>query len=372
MTTRNILTDLGWNAFFAGAFRNLGSPELVPARVVTQHKRILQVKSEHGEMAATVSGRLYYHAQETNLYPVTGDWVAVQVLADENKGVIQAVLPRKSSFSRQVAGGRKRLSGGLAMEQVVAANIDTAFLVGGLDGGRNLNLKRLERYLVLARGSDASPVIVMNKVDLCPDVESRILEIERIAPDTPVHAVSALAGTGLGELRTYLVPGNTAALLGPSGVGKSAIINALCGRERQAVGAVRESDLRGRHTTTRRELISLPGGSNVIDTPGLREIQVWSNAGQLEETFGDIETIASLCRFNDCRHDEEPGCAVREAIASGELDPERLRNYEKLKRDLRHQEARLDNHARLEEKAKWKKIAQLSKEMQKVHRNRDY
>jgi len=251
--------------------------------------------------------------------------------------------------------------GGRTQQQVIAANIDIVFLVSGLDGGRNLNLRRMERYLTLAWNSGARPIIVLNKSDLCPDIESVMRDTEEIAPGVPVHAVSALEKLGLDVLRDYITKGQTAALLGSSGVGKSAIINAMLGTERLQVGAVRESDREGRHTTTQRELILLPGGGAVIDTPGMREIQLRGDEKGLRDAFADIEQLAEHCRFSDCRHDNEPGCAVREAIETGVLHPARFESYRRLQRELRHQAAREDYSAGQEEKLRWKKLAQLQK-----------
>ena len=359
------LEEFGWDAFFDDEFRKAGIPDTVPARVISQHKDLCMVQCEHGELAATISGRLRYRADTGLAYPVVGDWVAISPQLNERKAVIRAVLPRKSSFSRQASGGRQRLSGGPAQEQVVAANIDTVFLVSGLDGGRSLNLRRVERYLTLAWNSGASPVIVLNKADLCPDIESVIKDAEGIASGVPVHAASATEKLGLDELRKYITGGSTAALLGQSGVGKSAIINALLGEERLQVGAVRESDRQGRHTTTGRELILLPDGGAVIDTPGMREIQVRGDEEGLKDTFDDIEQLAGQCRFSDCRHDNEPGCAVRAAIEGGTLDPARFQSYRRLQRELRHQAAREQYSANQEEKLRWKKIAKWAKQINK-------
>lgn len=363
--TPDILNQLGWGSFFEGEFRQLESDDWLPARVINQQKSLYTVQGEMGEMKATVAGRLRYHASGIDSYPVVGDWVAVAVQPREKKGIIQAIMPRKSSFSRKIAGGRQRRSGGVTQEQVAAANVDTVFLVSGLDGGRNFNLRNIERYLTIAWNSGASPVIVLNKSDICEDVESWVKETEAIALGVPVHAVSAVSKSGLDELLSYVTEGSTVALLGHSGVGKSAIINALLNEERQQVGAVRAGDRRGRHTTTHRELILLPGGGAVIDTPGMREIQLWGEEEVLDNAFDDIEKLADNCRFSDCSHGSEPGCAVQEALQSGDIDEARFLSYERLKRELKYLAARRDDRVRLEEKEKWKKIAQWAKRYKK-------
>jgi len=335
-------------------------PGSVPARVISESKGSYQVYSQYGELTAKISGKMRYQAGAENQYPAVGDWVIVKPLVDEQKGTIHAVLPRKSKFSRKVAGERTE-------EQVVSANVDTVFIVSGLDGGRNFNHRRIERYLTLAWSSGATPVIVLNKVDLCPDVDVCIRNIEAIATGISIHPVSAKERIGLDALRNYLPKGNTVAFLGSSGVGKSALINALLGVEKQDTGEVREDDRMGRHTTTKRELILLPGGGIVIDTPGMREIQMWGGEDDLQGAFCDIEMLAKRCRFNDCSHNVESGCAVRAAIDHGDLDPARLESYRKLQNELTYLASREEHSTRLHEKAKWKKISQWSKEIRNSH-----
>ena len=353
-----ILVRLGWNELFNNEYAKLGYEEGVPARVISQHKDSWVVLGEHGELRVTVSGRLRYQIDGVDSYPVVGDWLVVSVQTGENKGVIQAILPRKSSFSRKAVEGQTR-------EQIVAANVDTVFLVSGLDGGRNFNLRSIERYLTVAWNSGAQPVIILNKADICEDVPSRAKEAELVTSGVPVHAVSAVTGWGLDALDTYISSGDTVALLGRSGVGKSAIINALLGEERLEVGTVRDSDRRGRHTTTRRELILLPAGGAVIDTPGMRELQLWGEEGALDDAFEDIEGLAGNCRFTDCQHGSEPGCAVRAAIQRGDIDAARFQSYLRLKRELRYLEARRNDRTRIEEKERWKKISQWAKRLRK-------
>jgi ribosome biogenesis GTPase len=366
LTKENEITleELGWDNYFSGEFQPVKTPGAVPARVVTIEKDSCRVLTVSGELTAQLSGRMRYRAGGED-YPAVGDWLVVQPLPGELKATIQAILPRKSKFSRQSSGGRERIAGGRTEEQIVSANVDIVFLVSGLDGGRSLNLRRIERYIAIARVSGAVPVIVLNKVDLCLDIAARINEVKTVASDIPIHAVSATGRTGLEALMPYLAKGKTAALLGSSGVGKSAIINALLGAERQSTGEVREADRRGRHTTTRRELIFLPGGGAVIDTPGMREIQVWGDEKSLDNAFEDISKIGLSCRFSDCRHNTEPGCAVQAAIQRGELDAGHFRSYQKLQRELEHLNARQEGKTTLLEKTRWKNISQLRKRLKR-------
>ena len=352
------LKELGWDAFFQEQFQLIKVPGSVPGRVVSESKGSYQVNSQYGELTAKIAGKMRYQAEGQKAYPAVGDWVVIKPLVSENKATIHALLPRKSKFSRKVAGERTE-------EQVVSANVDTVFIVSGLDGGRNFNLRRIERYLTLAWNSGATPVIILNKVDLCSDVDVFVQRVEEIAPGISIHPVSAKEKTGLEALRTYLTRGHTVAFLGSSGVGKSALINSLLGIEKQEVGEVREDDRMGRHTTTRRELILIPGGGMMIDTPGMREIQMWAGEDDLQSSFSDIEALAKRCRFNDCSHNAETGCAVREAINNGDLDPGRLESYRKLQNELIYLTSREEDSTRLYEKAKWKKISKWSKEIQK-------
>ena len=355
------LAELGWDSFFMDHFKSSMVDGCVPARVIAVGKHSYQVYSQYGEFPARVSGRMRYESRAGDRYPSVGDWVIIMPNTDEQKGLIYAVLPRRSCFSRKMSDDRARRSGSLTREQVLAANVDTVFIVSGLDGSRNHNLRRLERYLTLAWESGAVPVIVLNKADLCPDVDAYIRDVEPVALGVPIHAVSATERSGLDALETYLTRGKTTVFLGPSGVGKSALLNALLGIERQEVGEVRSTDRKGRHTTTRRELVLLPSGGAVIDTPGLREVQMWADEDSLGSAFEDIEWLSRECRFRDCTHHSEPGCAVKAAIQQGSLDTARLQSYRKLGKELRHLAAREDIRTRLEDKAKWKKISKWSR-----------
>jgi len=351
------LNELGWSEHFAAAQAAVAAPNLVPARVARQDYGCYLVFAEKGELVADVRGRLRHEAQGPADLPAVGDWVAVQPWPGEAKATICAVLPRRSCISRKTAGARTD-------EQVLAANVDTLFLMVGLD--RDFNPRRVERYLTFAWESGASPVILLNKADLCKDVEDRVLAIETIACGVPVHALSALAGDNVEAIRGYFVEGRTAAFLGSSGVGKSTLINALIGEERQEVGAVRESDGRGRHTTTRRELVFVPAGGMIVDTPGMRELQLWADEDAAGRTFGDIETLARRCRFRDCTHRTEPGCAVQAALDDGELDAGRLESYRKQQRELAYLARRQNESARRIEQAKWKSIHKQIKELDKT------
>jgi ribosome biogenesis GTPase len=288
-------------------------------------------------------------------FPAVGDWVVLE-RGDGADAVarVHAVLPRRSVFSRGGGDGSRDAGARTAGEQVVAANVDFVFLVSGLDD--DLNLRRIERYLALAWSSGAEPVVVLNKADRHPDVDAAIADVAAAAPGVPVRPVSALTRDGVDGLRDWLGTGRTGALLGSSGVGKSTIVNALIGEERQATGAVREDDSRGRHTTRHRELIVVPGGGLLVDTPGMRSLELLDGDEALDRAFGDIEALAAECRFTDCGHDHEPGCAVRAALVTGELDPARLASYRKLEREVRHAERRTDPRAQEAERRKWRII----------------
>jgi len=317
------LTEMGWNSFFEGNFEEY-KRKFIPARVTRHLKHHYQVFCEEGEFTAKIAGGIRYRAENKGMFPAVGDWVAIKLRKEEETARIQAILPRKTKFSRKVI-----LSA--TDEQVVATNITTVFVVTSLEGEKDFNLRRIERYLALVQESGANPVILLNKVDLCDKVKSLEEEVRGIAPDIPIHSVSATEQIGTDDLHQYLRAGQTVALLGSSGVGKSALINTLIGNEVSITGEVREFDGTGRHTTTHRELFWLDDGGALIDTPGMRELQMWTNERSLNESFSEIIEYASNCRFNDCRHVSEPGCAVRAAIEEEKLDESRYENYLKLK-----------------------------------------
>lgn len=337
-----LLKKLGWNAFFGQAFRDLAAGH-EPGRVSTIHKNSCDVLLKSGEVRARVSGKL----RNNDMYPAVGDWVAVSTDSTDTH-TIAAILPRKSKVSRKDAG---RVTG----EQVIATNVDFAFIVTSLN--KDLNLRRLERYLSIARQSGAEPVIVLNKADICENTGELMGTVKELAPDVPVYAISAARRTGLEQLSTYLQEGKTIALLGSSGVGKSSIINALEGTERQKVGEIREDDSRGRHVTTARELIVLEKGGVIIDNPGMRELQLWDAVDGLQDTFRDIEDLAGQCKFSDCAHQTEPGCAVKKALRDGSLAEVRLESYRKLQRELLAVERKKNPELMAAERKKWRDIA---------------
>jgi ribosome biogenesis GTPase len=341
------LDTLGWDAFFEGHFASHREAGRVPARVILEHQHLYRVGTGHSEPLAHVAGRFRHRATGRHEYPAVGDWVAIEPGDGHHRATIHAVLPRRSRFSRKAAGD-------LTEQQVVAANIDVVFLVSGLDA--DFNLRRIERYLVTAWDGGATPVVILNKADLCPNLEERLAQVAEIAAGVPVLAISSRERIGLEALEPYLGHGRTVALLGSSGVGKSTLINTLLGRDRQRTREVRESDSRGRHTTSHRELIVLPQGGLLIDTPGMRELQLWEGDAAIGETFDDVAALAADCYFRDCQHDTEPRCAVKAAVAAGTLAAGRLESFQKLRRELHHLETKVDARAATEVKRKWKII----------------
>ena len=329
------MDTLGWTPAWAQAFASAtgdGRDGLLPGRVAREDRDLYQVFTNRGELVARLSGRLRHAARERAALPAVGDWTALALARDGALARIQTVLARKSCFSRKaVFGGGPAGGAGKTAEQVLAANVDFAFLVSGLD--EDFNPRRIERYLAIAWDSGARPVIVLNKSDLCGDLGAKRMAIERSSAGVPIHAVSATSGAGMEDLAPYLCPGWTVVFLGSSGVGKSSLINRLLGEERQRTRGVREFDGRGRHVTTARQMFVLSGGALLIDTPGLREIQPWEVEEGVGTVFDDIAALAEDCRFRDCRHLSEPGCAVKQAVAEGRLDEGRLSNYLRLQRE---------------------------------------
>ncbi|MHB1132297.1 MAG: ribosome small subunit-dependent GTPase A [Chloroflexota bacterium] len=353
-----MLESFGWDEHFAREMEAPLAPDEALGRVCRQGRLSYQVITEHGELTAAVAGSLRHAADSSLALPAVGDWVVVR-LPRGGPALIRRIVPRRSQFVRRAAGTA-------AVAQVVAANVDTVFIVMGLVG--DFSLRRLERYLTLAWESGARPVVVLTKADLCADVASALAEASAVALGVQVHAVSTVSGTWLAELAAYLLPGQTIAFLGSSGVGKSTLINHFLGRALQKVNEVRESDAKGRHTTTQRQLLQLPGGALVIDTPGMRELQLWEADEGLGETFPDVQQLAGQCRFSDCQHDSEPGCAVREALADGRLDQARFDSYQLLRGELAHLATQLDRRAQLEAKAGDKRLTRVIRAYNKEFR----
>jgi len=336
------LEDLGWDDQRAAAFEPWaarGGHEA--ARVAVEFNHLYRLYVNGGEVEAAVSGRLKHHAASRGELPAVGDWVVARKRSEGDRASIVHVLPRRSHFSRKVAGG-------VTDEQVVAANVDVVFLVMALDA--DFSPRRLERYLLLAHESGAAPVVLLTKPDLCADVAALTAEVAGVAGGRPVHVLNPRSGDGVEAIRAYVAYGGTCALLGSSGVGKSTIVNRLVGADVQKTRAVREADAKGRHTTTHRELVPVPGGGLLLDTPGMRELQLWDVGDAVEQTFEDVERYAPGCRFGDCRHRIEPGCAVKAAVEAGALPPERLASYLGLQDELAHLARQQDQRAQLEQK----------------------
>jgi ribosome biogenesis GTPase / thiamine phosphate phosphatase len=339
------LSALGWSSLFEEQWRILSLPGLVPARVAAEHRGAYEAWSAASRGSARIAGRLRNEPGETGL-PAVGDWVALDAPPGAGRiAVIERVLERSTVVLRGAAGRGTRA-------QVVAANVDLVLVVCGLDP--DFNPRRIERYLARIRASGAKAAVILNKTDLCEDAAARVAEVSGRWPGVQVIPVSAIRGIGLDAIRESLAPGSTAALVGSSGAGKSTIVNALLGEERMVTRETRGSDGRGRHATTHRQLVALPGGGLLLDTPGMRELQLLDDDG-LERVFEDVASLARRCRFADCTHGPEPDCAVKDAIAASRLGPGRLEHYRKLEREARAFERRHDERLRRENERAWGK-----------------
>ncbi|MCD6397034.1 MAG: ribosome small subunit-dependent GTPase A [Spirochaetaceae bacterium] len=342
----------GWNNLRNNEISALNGSGLVPGRIISSSRGIFTIITESGEARAELPGSFMYRAVSDTEYPVVGDYVLAK--EELNLFIIDKVLDRKSLLKRKAPGVT-------AEEQVLAANLDYVFLVFGLDGGRSFNVRSIERLLTLVWDSGASPVIVLNKADLCEDPGMYKSEAEAVSMGVPVIVSSAESGLGLDKIRSVLESGKTGLFIGRSGVGKSALTNALIEKKISETNDVRGDDRKGRHTTTSRDMFLLPWGALLIDSPGIREIGLTGDISSVSETFSDIAELSSDCRFNDCSHDSEPGCAVQEAIRAGDLSEDRYRSYQKHLNEIKYQQRRGDARLEMMEREKWKAIHKVYK-----------
>jgi len=345
------LINLGWDRWFEDQFAEHEGEGLEPARVIAEHRERYIVATASGEMPAEITGKIQFSAASPADFPKTGDWVAVQVFESEGKAIIHAVVPRRTGFSRKAAGIRTE-------EQVIAANIDVLFIVQGLDN--DYNRMRLLRYVSAVRGSGIAPVVILNKSDINPESGKILRETADLINPVPVLLLSAKTGEGMQTLVALMKPGKTHAFAGSSGVGKSTLINTIAGREVAATREVREEDSRGRHITVTRQLYDLGEHGLLIDTPGMRELSLWGDAPEFDLLAG----YAQGCRFKDCTHEHEPGCAVREAAEKGEIPSEIMESYYKLRKEAAYTASRIDKDAAMERKKKEKRLGRLIREVE--------
>jgi len=362
--TKYNMNEYGFNTFFSNAWKNIYKMEWLdstfdetnqgsmPARIVADYGQKVRVITPLGELLANrpSSHQLMEHGL------AAGDWVAVHLINANTEAVIENVLPRMTKFSRAAAGIEVK-------EQIVASNVDTIFLIQSLN--KDFNMRRLERYLIASWESGAVPVIVLTKSDLCEDVALKISKVEETAPGVEIYAVSNLTGEGIDLLSKYISAGKTIALLGSSGVGKSTLVNTLTGTQVLKTQDIREDDSKGRHTTTHRELVKLPQGGLILDTPGMRSLSLWEAEEGMEKMFGEIEVLIKSCRFNDCKHQNEPGCAIREGLRKGTIDANKWQSWLKLQKEIRHLEAKKDNKLKAIEK---QSIRKFSREINQKNR----
>lgn len=350
------LNQLGFNAFFQKHLEKCQVENLLIGRICAEYKESYKLFSEFGELSAVISGKFRKNSKNREDFPAVGDWVLFDYIENENKAIIQEILPRKSKFSRKVAGQQTQ-------EQIIASNVDFAFIVCALN--YDFNLRRIERYLSLIWQSGATPVVVLTKTDLCLDVQDKISEVENIAFGVDVHAISNISAEGIEVFQKYFADNKTAVLLGSSGVGKSSLINNLFQEEIMKVNVLRKNIEKGRHTTTHKQMIILPEGGLIIDTPGIRELQLWDAQDGISQVFSDIEEFAKHCKYSDCNHINEPNCAVQEAIKGGFIDSSRLENYLKVQKEQEYLANRQVQSAAKVERDKWKSIHKQIKNLNK-------
>ncbi|MDQ0176406.1 ribosome small subunit-dependent GTPase A [Bacillus chungangensis] len=330
---------MGWDEFFNEHYQVYQEKGLLPGKIIAQQGHCYQVNDEGQVLFAKVAGKFRYDAYLKKHYPVVGDWCVFRKVEHSHEAIIQAVLPRKSSFVRKlpISGGRKMkngiVEGGTTAEQVIASNIDTCFIISGLD--QNFDLRRIERFITLVYNSGCKPVIILNKIDLCDDVESFVHQVRKVAANIPILTISVEHDINMNTLNPYLLPGKTIVFLGSSGVGKSTITNYLLGEAEQRKQSISMATGKGKHTTTSTKLLVDSAGCMIIDTPGLREVQLWGDEEVLEQSFQDIKNIAIECKFHDCQHEKEPGCAVKKAIQNELISEDRLKSYKKQLRELK-------------------------------------
>lgn len=350
------LKQLGFNAFFQKQFEQCKYTNISIGRICAEYKESYRIFSEYGELSAIISGKFRNSCTKREDFPAVGDWVLFNHIQNEGKAIIQEILQRKSKFSRKVAGNETQ-------EQIIASNVDFAFIVCALN--YDFNPRRIERYLSMVWQSSATPVIILSKADLCPNVEEKIVEVENIAFAVEIHAVNNISKEGIDVLNKYFNNNQTVVLLGSSGVGKSTLINNLANANIMKVNELRNNVDKGRHTTSHKQMIILPNGGMIIDTPGLRELQLWDAQEGISNTFNDIEEIAQYCKFNNCTHNNEPGCAVQKAIKDDLLEAKRLENYLKVRKEQEYLTSRQSQSAAKIEKDKWKVIHKEIKELYK-------
>lgn len=353
------LKEYGWDEYFEKEWSKNSNGGMFPGRIIADYGQMLRVFSEFGELL--VNRPVCKNGNTIQL--AVGDWVALENSTENQSVQIRLVLARKTKFSRFAAGIEVK-------EQIVAANVDTVFLIQSLN--RDFNMRRLERYLIAAWESGALPVVVLSKADSCDNVADKIATACNTAPGVEVHAISCITGEGIEGIKKYFTSGKTVALLGSSGVGKSTLVNTLTGKELLKTQEIREGDSRGRHTTTHREILLLPGGGLILDTPGMRALSIWEADTGMEVMFGDVEELIKLCRFNDCKHQSEPGCAVKEALRTGELEMKRWESWLKLQKEQEHLKGRKEVKMLLQQKKRGKQLAKFQKEFYKGRNRYEY